>query len=221
MELSETDILDLYVRLKDIEPRRRATEALKKLSGEHADDPLGCSLGQANRTFWNVRRASLDRKAEGRLRCNACDEWMELPLDDTFAFPSLVEPEPRVAYGGSDYAVRYPVLRDLLSGGSRFPVETLSPNAPWDDADFRASAEKALDEGDPGLDVVFDITCHACGDSTQARLEPFAFFWSSLQVRARELLADIVRLASAFGWTERECLRIGPTRRRLYLERLA
>ena len=221
----ESAWLDLYAALRGARETDRAPLALSLMG--RAPDRTG--LGEANRAFWDQARALRGPgapPAEGRLQCGACEAWLEIPLGGDFALPAPAADGARegigaatVEHAGRDYDIRLPTLLDPRAGASW--MGALCADAPWGEAEFRAKAARALEDADPALEVMFEIACAECGASTSARLDPFAFFWSALRARARTLVDEIARLASAFGWTEDECLALGPVRRGLYLERIA
>jgi hypothetical protein len=45
-----------------------------------------------------------------------------------------------------------------------------------------------------------------------------SFFWNEIEAWACRVLHDVHTLAGAYGWSEREVLRLSPTRRQMYLE---
>jgi hypothetical protein len=78
---------------------------------------------------------------------------------------------------------------------------------------------RALDEADPCIDVAIDMTCPACAHLWNAPFDIVEFLWEEIEVRARRLLDEVHVLASAYGWTETEILRLSDARRGAYLER--
>lgn len=225
--LPEKAVLDLYASLCELRPADRPVAALEALSSRsgHANGMSAMTLGDANRLFWSLRPSGR-APVQSQLQCVGCGDWLELPLPAGFAVPDSRKDRVTIEHDGRTYTLRQPTHADLVTGMEaggppKFPVEVLSPGAPWKDADFRDKAAMALDKADPGLDLVFDVTCEQCGTETRGQLDPFAFFWSALKVRANALLNEITRLASAFGWSEQDCLAVSPSRRRLYLERLS
>jgi hypothetical protein len=52
----------------------------------------------------------------------------------------------------------------------------------------------------------------------QAPLDVGEALWQKVRTAAEHLLLDIDTLARAYGWTEREVLRLSPLRRAAYLQ---
>ncbi|MBT2442711.1 hypothetical protein J7E93_21890 [Streptomyces sp. ISL-36] len=75
-----------------------------------------------------------------------------------------------------------------------------------------------LHRHDPYGDLRVTTVCPACGHGFDVGLDPVTVFWEEIEGHARLLLFDVHRLASAYGWSEQDCLRLDPVRRACYLE---
>lgn len=71
---------------------------------------------------------------------------------------------------------------------------------------------------DPGAAVSFALDCPQCAIRWQAPLDVGEMVWQKVQAAAERLLLDVDVLARAYGWTEREVLRLNPLRRAAYLQ---
>jgi hypothetical protein len=71
---------------------------------------------------------------------------------------------------------------------------------------------------DPGASVSFALDCPRCATRWQAPLDIGEMVWQKVRAAAERLLLDIDVLARAYGWTEREVLRLNPLRRAAYLQ---
>ena len=71
---------------------------------------------------------------------------------------------------------------------------------------------------DPGASVSFALECPQCATRWQARLDIGEMVWQKVRAAAERVLLDIDVLARAYGWTEREVLRLNPLRRAAYLQ---
>lgn len=71
---------------------------------------------------------------------------------------------------------------------------------------------------DPGASVSFALACPECATHWQAPLDVGEVLWQKLRASAEHLLLDIDTLARAYGWSEREVLRLSPLRRAAYLQ---
>ena len=57
----------------------------------------------------------------------------------------------------------------------------------------------------------------ACGAQTSAPFDAATVLYADVTAHVDRLLADVHRLASAYGWSEREILMLPPARRERYL----
>lgn len=71
---------------------------------------------------------------------------------------------------------------------------------------------------DPGASVSFALDCPQCAARWQAPLDVGEMLWRKVRAAAERVLLDIDALARAYGWTEREVLRLSPLRRAAYLQ---
>lgn len=94
------------------------------------------------------------------------------------------------------------------------PVSTL-PGAVLD------ALSQRMEALDPAASVSFAVECPQCDAQWDARLDVGQLVWQKVQTAAESLLLDIDALARAYGWTEREILRLSPTRRAAYLQMAA
>jgi hypothetical protein len=95
--------------------------------------------------------------------------------------------------------------------GAEVPVATL----PVPVLDALSDYMEALD---PGASVAFALACPQCLVRWQAPLDVGEALWQKVRTAAEHLLLDIDTLARAYGWTEREVLRLSPLRRAAYLQ---
>lgn len=71
---------------------------------------------------------------------------------------------------------------------------------------------------DPGASVSFALDCPQCATRWQAPLDIGELVWQKVRAAAERVLLDVDVLARAYGWTEREVLRLNPLRRAAYLQ---
>jgi hypothetical protein len=64
------------------------------------------------------------------------------------------------------------------------------------------------------------LTCDACAARAEIDFDIAGFLWREVATAARRLLAEIHRLAWAYGWSENSILALSPARRLAYLEML-
>lgn len=74
-----------------------------------------------------------------------------------------------------------------------------------------------IEELDPQAEIFTALTCPECSHQWQIPFDIASFLWTEINTWAERTLRSIHRLASAYGWTEREILNLSPIRRQLYL----
>jgi hypothetical protein len=80
------------------------------------------------------------------------------------------------------------------------------------------SAAKRFDALHADTELRCGLDCPACSGHQVWELDIARFFWREVDVAARRLLAEVHTLAAAYGWTERDILRLSPLRRTVYLD---
>jgi hypothetical protein len=91
-----------------------------------------------------------------------------------------------------------------------------------DPADLSRESIEALalemERRDPMSLVRLDVDCSYCGHAWQSLFDIATHLWSDVNEWAKETLHDVHRLASAYGWSERDILNMSAGRRARYLE---
>ena len=222
IKLTERQLLDLYASSKACSEQERAFFILHSLQPDMPISDLEqLCLGDQDRFLWAARQQLFGGGFEAKIQCPDCEEWMELGMDASFAIPPKIKDRIKLTFKGQTYQLRLPNISDLKEAKKGFPYHRLAKNAPWNNTSFRQKAAKALEAADPGMDVIFAANCSDCQASLNASFDAFRFLWADMQERAHSILSEIIDLAHAFGWSELECLRLGPARRRAYLERIS
>jgi hypothetical protein len=92
-----------------------------------------------------------------------------------------------------------------------------------DDLPFalREAAEDVMSQADQQADVRLLVSCLECGRQWTEPFDIVRFFWAEIHAWAVRILREVHVLASAYGWTEQEILRISSARRSFYLEMAA
>ena len=201
-------------------------------AAEIADMPLGA----VNTSLLRLRSATFGPCIAGHADCTQCGQRLAFTVDTRQLLPpdaddnsndkdSAAPRETEVA----GLRLRAPSLRDLAfvaaaaEADARQAARTLLAHctlagdlARIDDAALR-QVEDALEALDPQADLVLALQCVACGHAGEAQLDPGALLWDEIDARARVLLGEVHRLASAYGWSEAEILALGPARRASYI----
>lgn len=186
-----------------------------------------------------VRATTGEEALEVDLTCAApgCGAALEapVPLARLREMGARAEAEPVVAVGlddGRRVRLRRPTGADLESwrAGPLAPGEAALGVArsllvdPVDDAtldEVHALLDAAMAELDPLPAFRVVASCPACGAEATAEVELEATLLFRLARDQRRLLRQVHRLASAYGWSEREVLEVAPWRREAYLALLA
>lgn len=104
------------------------------------------------------------------------------------------------------------MARCLLSARHRGePVDEV-PNS------VLAHVVEDMGRADPAAEISFELLCPSCKHTWSELFDIAEFFWSEVDSAAQRLLEDVGTLASAYGWSERDILAMGPARRERYLE---
>lgn len=197
-------------------------------AAEIADRPLGA----VNASLLRLRSATFGPHIAGHADCTQCGQRLAFTVDTRQMLPPAHgddgddDPAPRETEVAG-LRVRAPSLRDLAAVATQTNALqaarallarcTLAGDvAQIDDAALR-QVEDALDTLDPQADLVLALHCVACGHAGEAQLDAGALLWEEIEVRARVLLGEVHRLASAYGWSEAQILALSPARRASYL----
>jgi hypothetical protein len=234
--LSASDLLDIWERAAAQPPARRSLLLLNG-AGNDPRATAAMSIGERDRALMLLRRQLFGDQIEGLTECRGCRSRVEVRFEvsqvaesDTAAAMTA----PLTAHG---YEVhwRLPTCGDLaeLSGETspqRLRQRMLErcllairreqqlvnvadcPPALINDVCM------AMANADPLADVRLDVTCPECGIAWKSSFDIGAFLWREIDAWARRLLSDIYRLASAYGWSERDILAMSPRRRGMYLD---
>jgi hypothetical protein len=74
-----------------------------------------------------------------------------------------------------------------------------------------------MSEADPQADIQLALKCPVCSDEWNAAFDIESFFWIEINAWAARILGEVHILASAYGWSEQEILRVSAWRRECYL----
>jgi len=198
-------------------------------------------LGTRDALVLELRAATLGRELVGHLWCPECGTQLAVRLTVESlrrAAPgsaSVVEvevdgwrvravsPDGRAlaaaAGCGSVAAARASLLASCVVAAS-------SDGAAVDDVGLLpdgvvAAVGAALVARDPALDVRIGVTCAACAHGWSCCFDASAFFWIELEALAARVLDEVHSLATGYGWSEEDVLKLSSRRRRRYVERLA
>lgn len=195
-------------------------------AGRIADLPLG----EITASLLQLRAATFGDRIRAHADCERCGQRLEL----NFAAHELLQPAATAHEAeAAGVRLRLPCLRDLAAVAGERDAERAARallarcmlNAPADAAalppEIVREMEDALEAADPNADLAFDVHCEACGHTGSAQLDAGELLWDEVDARARSLLSEVHRLASAYGWSEGEILGLSTARRAAYLSMVA
>ncbi len=226
--LSAEKLLAVWETGRAQHPLDRALTLLAAATPGTGRDALAeLTIGERDARLLQLRTLLLGQRAEGFAECPRCAERVEFPLDTgAFVQPQEVsESEREIEVDGTIVRFRLPNSRDLAAvvaaidstdalaalterclGQQNLPNETV------------AAVSRAMLAADPQAEISLQLTCPACRHRWDALFDVADFFWSEISAQAERLLREIDALARAYGWTEREILRLSAQRRQTYLE---
>jgi hypothetical protein len=234
-------LLDLWERHHAAHPLRRAL-ALLQAAWPQADVLAWAQAPVGTRDAWLLRL--FEELFGPQLRtiadCPQCGERLEsnfLTRDIRSREPGPPGPPHALHWqdAGCNVDYRLPSTEDLLAAAqsgadaprlllqrcivqARKGRRAIAPDALPETA--VAGIAEAMAQADPDADVRLNLRCPACGHGWRLAFDIVSYLWGELSDWARRTLAEVDRLARAYGWSERDILRLSPTRRQLYLELL-
>jgi hypothetical protein len=228
--LSSSDFLDLWDRGFHLHPLDQGLLVLgAALPNESYESLADWPFGRRNGALAQLGLRCFGPKPEAWTKCTQCGEKLEVEVDLRNLANEAValgRSEPIVINGRS---FRLPTSRDLAlaaqEADERSAAIQLAKSCAMEGGDAPLWSDEDLDDvgegmalADPLAEVTFHFTCPECGNEDNAALDIASFVWAEIEARAKRLLFEIHRLASAYGWSEREILSLSERRRALYLD---
>ena len=198
------------------------------------------TLGERNARLMELHTRLFGRELELLSHCPACGTAAQFAADcESLAAhmrPSLANASPhRLTAEGHVIEFRLPDSRDIAiasgeNGEDDFAHRLLdlcvltctregnNVRARELPAPVLDALSQRMETLDPGARVSFALDCPQCATSWPAPLDIGEVVWQKLRAAAERVLLDIDVLARAYGWTEREVLRLHPLRRAAYLQ---
>jgi hypothetical protein len=196
------------------------------------------SVGRRDALLLDLRERLFGSLFTGLTSCPSCGEELELEFAATEVRRAAASNETAaLRVDGIDLDFRPPNGGDLAAIDSALDIaaaraQLLARCVVRANCDGNAiSADKLpprvidavaarMGELDPQADVAVEMDCPGCGHAWREPFDVVTFLWNELAVWARRLLEDVHLLASVYGWSESEILRLTPLRRNAYLEML-
>jgi len=237
--LSACQLLDAWEQGKGKSLPERAILLLATACPEDSPGMLAeINIGARDRRLLRLRERVFGPRLTGLSDCPLCQTTLELAfgVSDVVSEPGD-EPDGEmvVRTGGCEVSFRLPNSHDLQAltpGGSlaanrqlllercltsvRFQDGDGNPNGlPGEVAD---AVVAKMARADSQADVQLDLRCPSCGYQWQAPFDILSYFWSEIDLWAREVIRQVHTLATAYGWSEASVLQMSAYRRRLYVE---
>lgn len=212
---------------------QRPARLLAALGALPDDGAAPLPLGVVGAAALRAARAAWPGPLEAHAPCRACGEPLavELPAEAILALAPDAGATAEVACDGYRLTLRAPAAEDLAAVADAPDAEaaarrlllrcTLAAEPPLladPPPALLEAAEAAIEALDPLAALSLAVACPSCGTAQEPEADLGAWGLALLEARVRRLFGEVHRLASAYGWTEREILALGPARRRAYLE---
>jgi hypothetical protein len=233
---TQSELLAIWERGEGERTGRRALALLAgAATGTETEELSFAPVGRRDTALLDLRRQLFGSRFTGVTSCPSCGEEIELTFDAEEVRRDAARSDmTTVNVDGFDLTVRLPSGADLAAiDSARDVAEARSMlfarcvtardvALTIDDlpAHVVDTVVTRMGELDPQADVALDVDCPSCAHGWREPFDIVTFLWSELAAWARRLLSDIHLLASAYGWSEGDILRMTPVRRNAYLEML-
>lgn len=150
---------------------------------------------------------------EGALRAPGDESWTEHETEIRMR-PVNSRDIAAAMFAGDDADARTLLLERTVSPRSALSLEE------FDAADDHADWLERFERLNASAEIRCVLHCSACGQRPVLDFDIAQYFWREVSVAARRLLAEIHRLARAYGWSEQAIVAMSAKRRATYLEML-
>jgi hypothetical protein len=187
------------------------------------------TVGETDRLLFELRTTLLGPHLECVSTCPSCGDTVEFTAATGDIMPVAGAPDPApVSLRDGALECRLPVnadLHELVAGGGvidsrRLLGQWLVSGSSALDTMSDSECDNAVDElaaADPGASIELGITC-GCSHEWVQEFDIRSFFLAELTDWAVRSLRDVHQIASRYGWSESEILRMSHWRKRIYLE---
>ena len=227
-------LLQIWEQATSAPPAQKATVLLAAFANQpSAVNQL--SVGERDRQLMHVRQRLLGNEIEGLATCPSCSAKVEI----SFLIANIAQrtecqsPQP-LEHEGYEVHWRLPTCEDLAQLSLHGSPETVRrellertiqkithQNIPIElhvcPPQILQRVGDAMSLSDPLADVRLEVSCPSCQHLWQVTFDIGTYFWSELDSWAKRILRDVHRLATNYGWSETDVLRMSTTRRDWYL----
>lgn len=237
--LAENDLMAVWERNWSGSPTQQAIALIQLTSPTTAvEDLLSLSIGTRDAVLLDLRESLFGQRLSMLVECPECGEKVEIELTTAQLRmqPSLASNNGVFGYSSDDLQIRFrvPDSRDLISVGrlnsaedrrnellNRCVVTAASGESAIAlaeiDERYISGLLQAMDSADPQANVEIPVTCPSCRHHWNSLFDIVSYLWTELDTWAQRTLNEIHLLASAYGWTEEQILKLSPVRRQLYM----
>ena len=237
--LAEHDLMAVWERAWSSSPTLQAIALLQMTTpSTPVDDLLRLPIGTRDSVLLDLRESLFGARLSMLVDCPACQERVELELStpQLRMQSALTSDDGLFPFRSDDLQIQFrvPDSRDLLFIGrlsdpqqrrsellQRCIVSAISGERAVHvsevAADQISGLLQAMDAADPQANVEVPMTCPSCKHQWNALFDIVSFLWSELDTWAQRTLNEIHLLASAYGWSEEQILKLSPVRRQLYV----
>ncbi|HLG14197.1 MAG TPA: phage baseplate protein [Blastocatellia bacterium] len=238
--LNAIDVVRIWESGLNLRPPDRGLAILSSAIPQTPLDELASlSLGRRDSCLLSIRERLFGSDIDCFAECPACDERLEFTVNAVEIRVNNASEAPagefELSTAGYDLRVRLINSGDLdaisackeREAARQMLVQRCVIEASRDGAEVSAAQlpdeavvalANRLAERDPMAELIFDLTCPACGHRWQVLFDIVAFLWTEISALAKRLLAEVHILARAYGWRESDILSLSARRRRFYLE---
>jgi hypothetical protein len=229
-----------------VAPASRATALLARCMPAGADVAHALTIGDREALLLHLRRLTFGETMECVLRCPdaACDARIEMALQvaDLLvpAYPDVAKVyRQQIVIDQAHYRIdfRLPTALDLEAAAAlatsdaersasellrRCIVHAARDGIACDAVSLPPAAREAVAEAmarhDPQAELELDLTCPACHLDFSVVFDAASFLLQEIDQAATRVLHEVHVLASRYGWSEDQILRIPARRRARYIE---
>lgn len=238
--LTASEVIQLWETASNFHPIDQALSILLRIMPEQSRDGLATlSQGRRDALLLGVRQATFGDAISGMSHCPQCGETVEFELSCNALHIDAVEPQSKtINHNGYNLLVRPLNSFDMADAAGeatllearkillqRCVAEASYQGKKIDLETIPQEIEDGITEtalaADPQAEMLLDINCPACRCQWQLLLDICQILWLEISSRAQRLLMEVHLLAKAYGWTEKEILKLSPSRRAVYFQMVA
>ena len=234
--LSASELLDLWEQGQGERPTRRALVLLAAACDQPIDALARLPVGERDARLFALRESTFGSRLTSIASCGRCGERLELSFDasDLSGAGQQIEDVLSLDVDGYQIRFRLPNSLDLMAAANLKEIgaaRTLLLEQCIRSAERRGDEITAgqlpesvverisarMSEADPQADIQLALNCPVCSNEWQTAFDIESFFWIEINAWAARILGEVHILASAYGWSEQEILRVSAWRRECYL----